>query len=87
MIKTTQDSLKEYIEDESKLRTNSLIQLENSIIEEYKTMHRDIMNEESRAINAENNLDNMIKNTQDTLNQSIENESKIKKLFINSIRK
>ena len=38
------------------------------------------MAEETRAINFENNLDNMIKTAQDSLNQSIVHESK---LFMN----
>ena len=36
------------------------------------------MAEETRAINSENNLDNMIKTAQDTSNQSIEDESKLR---------
>ena len=78
MIKTAQDTLKQSIEDESKLRTESLIKLENNIIEEVKTMHNDIMNEQIRASNAENNLNNMIQTAQYTLNKSIEDESKLR---------
>ena len=48
------------------------------------------MAEESRAINSENNLDNMIKTAQDTLNKSIEDESKLRNdllsLLENSIK-
>ena len=50
-----------------------MIQL--NISEESKKWHHDIMNEQIRASNAENNLDNMIKTAQDSLNQSIEDES------------
>ena len=53
-----------------------MIQL--NISEESKNWYHAIMAEESRAINSENNLDNMIKTAQDTLKQSIEDESKFR---------
>jgi hypothetical protein len=49
-----------------------LIQL--NISEESKKWYHAIMAEETRAINAEKHLDNMIKIAQDTLNQSIVHE-------------
>ena len=52
-----------------------MIQL--NISEESIKRYHAIMAEETRAINSENNLDIMIKTAQDTLNQSIEDESKL----------
>ena len=52
-----------------------MIQL--NISEESTKQYHAIMAEEARAINAEKNLDSMIKTAQDTLNQSIEDELKL----------
>ena len=83
MIKNTHDTLNQSIEDESKLINDSLIQL--NISEESKKRYHSIMAEESRAINSENNLDNMIKTAQDTFNKSIEDESKLRNDSLNQL--
>jgi hypothetical protein len=78
MIKTAQDTLKQSIEDESKLRNDSLSQLENSIKENSTNHSKSISSEQSRAINAETILDSKINNVETTLNESIENEATIR---------
>ena len=78
MVKTAQDTLNQSIKDESKLRNDSLSQLENSIKEDSANNSKAILSEQSRAINAESTLDNMIKIIQNTLNESIEDEATLR---------
>ena len=75
----TTDKLKLDLKNEIQNRDDADIMIQLNISEESKKRYHAIMAEESRAINSENNLDNMIKTAQDSLNQSFEDESKIKK--------
>ena len=76
MIKTAQDTLKQSIEDESKLRNDSLSQLDNSIKENSTNHSKSISSEQSRAINAETILDSKINNVETTF--TIENEATLR---------
>ena len=74
----TTDKLNTYFKNEIQNRDDADIMIQLNISEESKKRHHAIMAKETRAINAENNLDNMIKTAQDTLNKSIQDESKLR---------
>ena len=74
----TTDKLKTDLKNEIQNRDDADIMIQLNISEESKKRYHAIMAEEIRAINSENNLDNMIKTAQDTLNKSIEDESKLR---------
>jgi hypothetical protein len=78
MIKTAQDTLNQSIEDESKLINDLLSQFETIIKEDSTNHSKAISSEQSRAINAECTLDDMIKIIQNTLNESIEDKATIR---------
>ena len=73
-FRETTEKLKLDLQNEIQNRDDADIMIQLNISEESKKRYHAVMAEESRAINAKNNLDNMIKTAQDTLNKSIEDE-------------
>jgi hypothetical protein len=81
----TTDKLKLDLKNEIQNRDDADIMIQSNISEESKKRYHAIMAEETRAINSENNVDNMIKTAQDTLNQSIEDESKLRNYSLSQL--
>jgi hypothetical protein len=81
----TTDKLKLDLKNEKETRDDADIMIQLNISEESTKQYHAIMAEEARAINAEKNLDSMIKTAQDTLNQSIEDESKLRNDSLNQL--
>ena len=73
MIKIIQNTLKESIEDEATVRTDSFNQLENKINEESTNHSNAILSEELRATTAETTLDSKINNVETTLDSKMKN--------------
>ena len=81
-FRETTEKLKLDLQNEIQNRDDADIMIQLNISEESKKRYHAIMAEESRAINSEKKIDNMIKTAQDTLKQSIEDESKLRKLSL-----